>query len=113
MAYQIKWVYGAASMDEVKEKARAFQIGDGFRHMKCPYLILHGAHDVNGVERARKAYDSAKAQGVDVTLRYVTAEDTGADHCQHDNPTIGQELMLDWLADVFGIEQRRLPHRAA
>lgn len=113
MAYQIKWVYGASSMDEVKEKARAFQIGDGFRHMRCPYLILHGAHDVNGVERARKAYDSAKAQGVDVTLRYVTAEDTGADHCQHDNPTIGQELMLDWLADVFGIDQRRLPHRAA
>jgi dienelactone hydrolase len=113
MAYQIKWVYGASSMDEVKEKARAFQIGDGFRHMKCPYLIVHGAHDVNGVERARKAYESARSQGVDVTLRYVTAEDTGADHCQHDNPTLGQELMLDWLADAFGIDQRTLPLRAA
>jgi dienelactone hydrolase len=106
MAYQIKWVYGAKTMDEVREKARDFRVGEGFRNMKCPYLIVHGAHDVNGVERARKAYESAKAQGVDVTLRFLTADNTGADHCQHDNPTIGQELMLDWLADRFGINQR-------
>ena len=69
---------------------------------------MHGAHDVNGVERARKAYESAKSQGVNATLRYVTAEETGADHCQHDNPTIGQEIMLDWLADIFRIDQRNL-----
>ena len=113
MAYQIKWVYGAGTMAEVTEKARAFQIGEGFRQMKCPYLIVHGAHDVNGVERARKAYESAKAQGVDVTLRFVTAEETGADHCQHDNPTIGQEVMLDWLADIFGIDQRSVLQSSA
>ena len=29
-------------------------------------------------------------------------------HCQQDNPTLGQELMIDWLADVFGIDQTRL-----
>ena len=34
------------------------------------------------------------------------AQETGAEHCQHDNPTIGQELMSDWLADVFRIDQR-------
>jgi dipeptidyl aminopeptidase/acylaminoacyl peptidase len=111
MAYQIKWVYGAATMAEVKKKARDFQIGDGFSKMKCPYLIIHGAHDVNGVERARRAYESAKSQGVNATLRYVTAEETGADHCQHDNPTAGQELMLDWLADVFKVDQRNLSAR--
>jgi hypothetical protein len=27
--------------------------------------------------------------------------------CQHDNPTIGQEVLADWLADRFGIEQRK------
>ena len=35
-------------------------------------------------------------------------EETGADHCQHDNPTIGQEIMADWLANRFGIDERRL-----
>jgi hypothetical protein len=38
----------------------------------------------------------------------VSAEETGAEHCQHDNPTLGQEVMLDWLADRFGIDQRSL-----
>ncbi len=108
MAYQIKWVYGAATMDGVKEKTRQFQIGDGFRNMKCPYLIVHGAHDVTGVEKGKRAYESARSQGVDVTLRLIDAEETGADHCQHDNPTIGQEVVLDWLADQFNIDQRQL-----
>jgi hypothetical protein len=43
-----------------------------------------------------------------VTLRIVNADETGADHCQHDNPTMGQELMIDWLADLFGIDEREL-----
>ena len=55
-----------------------------------------------------EAFPLARAHGVNATLRFVTPEETGAEHCQHDNPTIGQELMADWLADVFGIDQRRL-----
>src|SRR3989442_13478632 len=58
------------------------------------------------MSQATRVYEYAKAHGVDVTLRFVTPEETGAEHCQHDNPTIGQELMGDWLADVFGIDQR-------
>ena len=46
--------------------------------------------------------------GVKATLRLTTEEETGAEHCQHDNPTLGQELMLDWLCDVFGLDQRRI-----
>jgi hypothetical protein len=45
---------------------------------------------------------------VKTTLRLTSEEETGAEHCQHDNPTIGQELMLDWLCDVFGIDQRQV-----
>ena len=74
-------------------------------HMECPYLVLHGGHDVLTVSQARKVYDYGKSKGVDVTLRLVTEDETGAEHCQHDNPTIGQELMADWLADQFEINQ--------
>ncbi len=28
------------------------------------------------------------------------------EHCQHDNPTTGEEYMIDWLADRFGIDHR-------
>jgi hypothetical protein len=76
--------------------------------MQCPYLIVHGGHDVLGVARATHVYDAAKGAGVDVTLKFLTEEETGAEHCQHDNPTIGEEYMLDWLADRFDIDERSL-----
>jgi hypothetical protein len=53
-------------------------------------------------------YEHAKENGVDVTLRLLSEEETGAEHCQHDNPTIGEEHMFDWLAGRFGIDQKEL-----
>jgi hypothetical protein len=41
-------------------------------------------------------------------LRVLEPEETGAEQCQHDNPTIGQEVLADWLADKFRIDQRKL-----
>jgi hypothetical protein len=75
--------------------------------------VVHGAHDVLTVSQARKVYDYGKSKGIDVTLRLVTEDETGAEHCQHDNPTIGQELMADWLADRFGINQTSTLRTAA
>jgi hypothetical protein len=108
LAEHIKWVFGARSMKEAMVKARGFTLEGHLEHMKCPYLVLHGGHDVLTVSQARKVYDYGKAKGVDVTLRLVDEDETGAEHCQHDNPTIGQELMTDWLADRFGIDHRAI-----
>jgi hypothetical protein len=77
-------------------------------HMRCPYLVLHGGHGVLTATAARSTYDYAKTHGVDATMRVLDPEETGAEHCQHDNPTIGQEVLADWLADRFGIDQRTL-----
>jgi len=107
LAEHIKWVFGAGTMKEAMQKARYFTLEGHLEHMECPYLVLHGGHDVLTVSQARKVYDYGKSKGVDVTLRLVTEDETGAEHCQHDNPTIGQELMGDWLADRFGINQVR------
>ncbi len=77
--------------------------------MQCPYLIVHGGYDVLGMsQRHARCTTTPSRRASNVTLRFVTPEETGAEHCQHDNPTIGQELMADWLADVFGIDQRAL-----
>ena len=76
--------------------------------MRCPYLICHGGSDVLSVEQAAKLYDHARERGVDVTMALIDEETTGAEHCQHDNPTLGQEVMADWLADRFAIDQRAL-----
>jgi dipeptidyl aminopeptidase/acylaminoacyl peptidase len=112
LAMHIKWVFGVRTMAEAVERFRAFTLEGVLERMRCPYLIVHGGYDVLGMSQARKVYDYARAHGVDATLRFVTPEETGAEHCQHDNPTIGQEIMADWLADVFGVDQRALRARA-
>jgi dienelactone hydrolase len=112
LAGHMKWVLGAKTMAEAVEIARAFRLEGVLDDMRCPYLVLHGGHDVLGVETVKLVHDHAKSRGVDVTLRLTEAEETGAEHCQHDNPTLGQEIMIDWLADVFKIDQRRLGYRA-
>jgi dipeptidyl aminopeptidase/acylaminoacyl peptidase len=108
LAGHMKWVLGAKSMAEAIQKAKPFKLEGVLNEMKCPYLVLHGGHDVLGVENSKTVYEYAKKHGVNVTLRLTTEEETGAEHCQHDNPTLGQELMIDWLADVFGINQKNL-----
>lgn len=108
LAGHIRWVFGASSMKEAFEKGKDFKLEGVIDKIRCPYLIVHGGYDVLGVDQAQKVYDYAKQNGVDVTLRLVTEEETGAEHCQHDNPTLGQELINDWLADLFKIDQRKL-----
>jgi pimeloyl-ACP methyl ester carboxylesterase len=111
-ADQIKWVFGADTMKAALEKTKQFQLRGHLENMKCPYLIVHGGHDVLGKYQVNLVYELAKKSGIDVTLRFVEAEETGADHCQHDNPTLGQEIMLDWLCDRFGIDERALASKA-
>jgi dienelactone hydrolase len=108
LAMHIKWVFGTPSMKAAMEKAKDFTLEHHLDHMRCPYLILHGGHDVLTVSASRKTYDYAIAKGVKATLRLTDENETGAEHCQHDNPTIGQEILADWLADVFKIDQRAL-----
>jgi pimeloyl-ACP methyl ester carboxylesterase len=113
LAEHIRWVFGVKSMKEAMVRAKDFTLDGHLDHLKCPMLVLHGGHDVLTVSQATKVYDYAKARGKDVTLRLTSAEETGAEHCQHDNPTLGQELMNDWLADKFGIDQSKLQFSAA
>lgn len=108
LAMHIRWVMGGATMAEAMEKAKAFRLEGHIASMRCPFLVLHGGHDVLTVKAATQTYEAAVAAGIDATLRLTSPEETGAEHCQHDNPTIGQELLADWLADRFGIDQRAL-----
>ncbi len=110
LAMHIKWVFGVDSMAAAKQVWDPFRLEGHLGNISCPYLIVHGGHDVLGVRGATQVYEHAKENGVDVTLEMLQPEDTGAEHCQHDNPTIGQEHVADWLAARFGIDQASLRH---
>jgi dipeptidyl aminopeptidase/acylaminoacyl peptidase len=102
LAEHIKWVFGAKSMKEALAKAADFSLSGVIERVRCPYLIVHGGHDMLGVEQATRVFDAAIAGGVQATIKILSEDETGAEHCQHDNPTLGHELMLDWLTDQFG-----------
>ena len=40
-------------------------------------------------------------------IKSLSEEEIGAEHCQHDNPTIGEENMFDRLADTLPKEEER------
>ncbi len=111
LAHHIKWVFGVESMADANERFPEFTLNGVLGEMKCPYLIIHGAHDVLVLKQAQQVYDYAREHGVEATLKLVEEEETGAEHCQHDNPTIGMEYMGDWLAERFGIDQKALIQR--
>lgn len=111
LAGHMKWVFGTPTVAAALEKGRDFTLEGILGGIACPYLIVHGGHDVLGVQHAQRVYDEALAAGVDVTLRFMTPDETGAEHCQHDNPTLGEEIVGDFLTAVFGIDQRQLVGR--
>ena len=94
----VESAFGVDSMEAVREAARPFCLDGVLERMRCPLLILQGGHDVLGVKHATKVYEYALAHGLDVELALVSEEETGADYCQHDNPTVGMEYLGDGLA---------------
>lgn len=101
----LKWVYGCGTPEEVVEKSRDFRMADFIGKIECPYLIVQGEHDFLGLQTAVDAFHFAKASGVPVELKVFDAEETGASHCQADNPALGQEFICDWIAEKLDIKQ--------
>jgi hypothetical protein len=43
---------------------------------------------------------------VPVELKVFEADETGASHCQADNPTLGHEYICDWITAKLGGEEQ-------
>ena len=93
-----RWVFGAQTMDELVEVTRPFDLEGVVKDIQCPLLIVAGELDSFGTQNARSVFDEGKAAGVDVSIRWYSPEETGAAHCQIDNPTPSMEMICDWLA---------------
>ena len=109
LATHINWVFGARDHERSAwRRRRPFTLEGPSRTHEVP---LSGA-----AWRPRRAHRDGGAQAPTTMPRPMASmrpcaslsDETGAEHCQHDNPTIGQEVLADWLADKFGIDQRAL-----
>ena len=108
----LKWVFGEDDIEALIAKGKTFKLEGVIDTIRCPYLIVHGEHDHLGLDRATDSFAYARKAGLDVTLKLFSEDETGASHCQVDNPTLGQEFICDWLADKLGIDQQALVTRS-
>jgi dienelactone hydrolase len=104
----LKWVFGSDSIEGVIAKADKFNLEGAIDKIRCPFLIVHGEEDFVGTQPANDAYNYAKQHGVNVEIKWFTAEETGASHCQIDNLTIGMEYICDWIAKTLKVDEREL-----
>jgi pimeloyl-ACP methyl ester carboxylesterase len=109
------WVFGVpgeGTQEGIAALEAKFEdfVLEGVQHqIRCPYLITEGECDFVGFKYAVEAYEYSKAHGQEVTFKVFTTEETGAAHCQIDNPTLGMEYICDWLADNLNVDQNALP----
>ena len=101
-----KWVFGAKDIQELREITKLFNLEGIARNIRCPILIVHGDQDVWGTQMAKDLITEAKLGSAEVSTKWFTPEDTGAQHCQVDNPTIGMEFIWDWFSQKLGTIQK-------
>lgn len=104
----IKWVFGEDTVEGVQAKASQMTLNGVIDKIRCPFLIVHGELDFVGTDSARRAYQYCVDHGVQVEIKWFTAEETGAAHCQIDNLTLGMEYICDWIAKQIGIDEAAL-----
>ena len=68
------------------------------RHRLAPGSSCRANTTSLGLQTARDAFDFARAAGVAAEFKVFCGEETGAAHCQADNPTLGQEPGLGLAA---------------
>lgn len=94
----IGWVLGTGKIDEALDMLQDFRLDGVAQRIRCPFLLLHGADDEQiPLADARALFDAVGSS--DKTLRIFTAEEGGAQHCQHDYLTLAISTIADWLAD--------------
>ncbi len=92
------WMSGDNAQDAIGAEIRRMQRHGGLTKVRCPTLVTFGERDWLDIGNATEMCRVLKESGADVTLKVFSAAETAASHAQTDNPTIGNEFILDWIA---------------
>ena len=95
--FQLPWVMGVPDMEAAMKKIKQFTLAGVAERIECPTLILYGENDrLTPREVADRLYKAVGAR--DKTLKVLSVEDGGTEHCQADNRQVGIDYICDWLA---------------
>ena len=105
-SFQVGWTLGTTTKEEAFAKIAKFSLVESAKRMKCPLLVVHGEEDrIVPLEAANKLY--AESASSEKRLKFFSAEDGGAEHCQVDDRQAGVDFIADW------IENELVGHRGA
>jgi len=100
-SFQLPWVLGVPDMEACMKKLENYRLAGVAEKIRCPFFCIHGENDnIVPLEFAQRLYEAVGSR--DKTLKILTAEDGGSDHCQEDNRQIGANMVADWLAVRLG-----------
>ncbi|MDP2238640.1 MAG: alpha/beta hydrolase [Burkholderiales bacterium] len=95
--FQLPWVMGVPDMAAAMKKIKQFTLAGVAERIECPTLVLYGENDrLTPRAVADQLYNAVGAR--DKTLKVLTLEDGGTEHCQADNRQVGIDTICDWLA---------------
>jgi hypothetical protein len=95
---RLLWAIGLDSLSDFVELTRQAKFEP--EQIACPYLALGSRGESEEQNRqANYVYDHVSSQVKG--LRFFTAEEGADGHCQLNNLTLMQQVIFDWLDDVF------------
>ena len=96
----VRWVWGAATMDEFLEIAPKVTLRGIMGRVEVPFLVVHGARDRQiPVEYAHNFFDDL-VNSPKRELKIFTDREGGVEHCSIDNMPIVRDFICDWIDET-------------
>ena len=94
---QLRWIVGAGSDAEARERLRDFNLRSAASQIECPILISHGeADEIMDPRSPERLFEAVSSR--EKHLKIWTRAEGGAGHCNYDNWAACVPFMFDWLA---------------
>ncbi|HEY7363017.1 MAG TPA: alpha/beta hydrolase [Methylomirabilota bacterium] len=98
---QLRWLTGAKSLEDARERLKAFSLKGVVDKISCPLLIIHGEDDhLVPARHAQRTYDEART---DKQLILYKPGEPGSIHCSYDGFPYTIPALFDWLADRLSV----------
>lgn len=95
--FQIMFITGTDSVEEAVEKLVHFRLEEFAERISCPFLIMHGADDLQvSIDDAKPMLDVIGSQ--DKELKVFDGINGGSAHTQFDNHLPALHFAADWMA---------------
>ncbi|MGV9675548.1 alpha/beta hydrolase family protein [Nocardia sp. NPDC003482] len=96
----VRWVWGAADMDEFLALAPRITLRGVAEHIRVPFLVVHGEHDRQiSLRYAHLLYDDLRASPKR-RLEVFTDRTGGVEHCSIDNLPVVRDFICDWIDET-------------